>query len=119
MNTIVWLLQAAAAVTFLYSGICKSTLSEQALVARGQTGVEGLPISLTRFIGTTEILGAIGLILPWWLQIFPLLTPIAAMCFAIIMILAARIHYKRREYGNVSINATLFVVCCMIAYWRL
>ena len=118
MDTILWILQALMAFTFLYSGICKSILSEKELVARGQMGVEGLPISLTRFIGIAEILGAIGLILPWWLNIVPLLTPVAAICFALIMIPAARIHYKRREYRNISVNAVLFTICMFIAYSR-
>lgn len=119
MNTMLWSLQFIAALIFMYSGINKSIFSEQKLVAKGQTGVEGLPLPLIRFIGISEIFGAVGLIVPWWTNILPVLTPIAAICFAVMMILAARIHYKRKEYKNVLTNAIIFVTCLFIAYERL
>jgi uncharacterized membrane protein YphA (DoxX/SURF4 family) len=119
MNSLLWVLQSAIAFVFMYSGINKSIFSEQRLVARGQTGVEGLPLPLIRFIGITEILGAVGVILPRLLQILPILTIISSICFAIIMILAARIHYKRKEFRNVFINSIIFLVCIFITYGRI
>ena len=118
MNTLIWILQSLIAFIFLYSGINKSIFSEQKLVASGQTGVEGLPLAVIRFIGITEILGAIGIILPYYLGIYPILTPISAICFAIIMVFAGWIHYQRKEFKNVFLNAGLFIVCLFIAYYR-
>jgi len=102
----------------MYSGINKSIYSEQKLVAKGQTGVEGLSLGLTRFIGIIEIIGAIGLILPAALNIAPILTPVSATGFVIIMILAARIHYKRKEPKNVINNIILLILCSAIAWHR-
>ena len=119
MNTLLWVLQGFIAFTFLYSGIHKSIFSEPILVARGQTGVEGLPLGLIRFIGLSEIAGAVGIILPGWLNVLPLLTVVAALCFALIMVLAARIHYRRREFTSVLLNTMLFFICLFIAYGRL
>ena len=119
MNTMLWGLQCITALIFMYSGINKSIFSEQKLVAKGQTGVEGLPLPLIRFIGISEIFGAVGLIVPWWTNILPVLTPIAAICFAVMMILAARIHYKRKEYKNVLTNSIIFLMCLFITYGRL
>ncbi|HXL58357.1 MAG TPA: DoxX family protein [Chitinophagaceae bacterium] len=119
MNTILWGAQWITAFIFMYSGINKSIFSEQKLVAKGQTGVEGLPLPLIRFIGVSEIFGAVGLIVPWWINILPILTPIAAICFAVMMILAARIHYKRKEYKNVLTNTVIFLLCLFITYGRL
>ncbi len=119
MNTILWGAQWITAFIFMYSGINKSIFSEQKLVAKGQTGVEGLPLPLIRFIGISEIFGAVGLIVPWWINILPILTPIAAICFAVMMILAARIHYKRKEYKNVLTNTVIFLLCLFITYGRL
>jgi len=119
MNTILWIIQSLAAVTFLYSGINKSIYSEQRLVAAGQTGVAGLPAGLIRFIGIIEIMGAIGLILPGLLGIFPIITAFSATGFAIIMVLAARIHYRRKEPQNVLTNVILFAMCIFIVWQRL
>ncbi len=125
MNTALWILQSLMALVFLYSGVNKSIFSAQKLVAIGQTGVEGLPIPLIRFIGISEILGAFGLILPWWIKIFPFLTPFSALCMAAIMVPAARIHYNRidnnnkKECINVWQNCILFAICIFIFYGRL
>lgn len=96
----------------------KSIYSEETLVSKGQTGVEGLPLKLIRFIGIAEILGAIGLILPMLLNVYPKLTGISAICLGLIMIPAGIIHYKRREIKNVVVNVLIFIVCLTIAYYR-
>ena len=119
MNTLLWIAQGLTAAVFMYSGIHKSLNSEQKLVARGQTGVEGLSIYLIRFIGIMEILGAIGLVLPVWLGISPILTPVAAGLFIIIMVLAARIHYRRSEPKNVIGNIVLSLLCLFIVIGRI
>lgn len=86
------------AVTFLVPGIYKLIFSEEKLVAKGLTGIEGLPLPLIRFIGISEIMGAIGIILPMLLNIFPVLTIVSAIGFALIMIPAAIVNYKKQEY---------------------
>lgn len=118
MNTLLWFCQALLALVFIYSGVCKSFYSRDNLVAKGQTGVADLSVSLIRFIGITEILGGMGIILPWWLQVASLLTPITAVCFGVLMILAAAIHYKRKEPRNVATNIVLLLISCFVAYWR-
>jgi len=118
MNTLLWITQALLAIVFLYSGICKSIYSEQQLIAKGQTGVVGRPASLIRFIGIAEILGAAGIILPWLMKTLPILTPVTAVCFAILMILAAPIHYKLKEPRNVGTNLTLLLLSLFVAWGR-
>jgi uncharacterized membrane protein YphA (DoxX/SURF4 family) len=118
MNSLLWVLQIILAIAFSYSGIMKSTQSREQLVRIGQTGVDGLPYPLIRFIGVTEMLGVIGIILPMALNISPVLTPITSTCFAVIMALAAPIHYKRKEAQSVLLNICLFVISVFVAYMR-
>jgi uncharacterized membrane protein YphA (DoxX/SURF4 family) len=119
MNTLLWVLQGIVAAVFLFSGINKSYFSEKTLVEKGQTGVEGLPLWLIRFIGISEILGATGLILPYLLNIYPQLTAVSAVCLGAIMLPAAVIHYKRSEPKNVLTNVIVFIICVVIAWFRL
>ena len=119
MNTLLWVLQFLMAVTFLIPGIYKLIFSEEKLVAKGMTGAEGLSLPLIRFIGISEILGAIGIILPMLLNILPVLTIVSAIGFALIMIPATIISYKRHEYKKIFINATIFLICIFIAYGRI
>jgi len=118
MNTILWIAQSILAATFFYSGLCKSTLSEQQLIARGQTGVVGLQPAKIRFIGVSEIAGSIGIILPWALNIFPFLTTVSAACFALLMLLAAPIHYRLKEPRNVATNLTLLLLSLFVVIGR-
>jgi uncharacterized membrane protein YphA (DoxX/SURF4 family) len=120
MNAALWVLQVIMSATFMYSGINKSLFSIKKLVyEKGQTGVENLPLSFVRFIGISEILGAIALILPWLLNTLPFLTSITAFILAFIMVPAAVIHYKRKEYKNVGTNIIIFCICIFIGYGRL
>ena len=82
LNIALWICQIFLVVVFVYSGWMKSTRTEKELVAMGQTGVENLPAGLIRFIGITEILGVLGIILPWLTGILPVLTPTAQISVA-------------------------------------
>ena len=118
MNTILWSCQVFLALIFGYSGFCKSTLSATVLIARGQTGVVGKSQAFIRFIGFSEMLGAVGIILPWWLEIARVLTPVTAVCFAVIMLFAAPIHFRLKEPKNVILNLLVLIISIFIAYER-
>ena len=118
MNSILWVGQLFLAATFLYSGVCKTILSEQQLITRGQTGVVGLNATSIHLIGIAEILGAAGIILPWLLHIASWLTPVSALCFALIMALAAPIHYRLKEYKNVTFNLAVLLISLFVAWGR-
>jgi len=118
MNIILWIGQALLAIAFIYSGINKLIFPEQKLVAKGQTGVAGYSPATIRFIGISEILGAIGIVLPWLTGIVPVLTPLAALAFAVIMLLAAPIHYRLREPQNVAVNISLLIISLLVAWGR-
>lgn len=118
MNTILWIGQALLAVIFLFSGINKSIFTERELIDKGQTGVVGLQDKVIHFIGITEILGAVGIVIPWLTGIWPALTPAAGICLAILMLLAAPIHYRLKEFGNVAINIVIFIMAVLVAWGR-
>jgi uncharacterized membrane protein YphA (DoxX/SURF4 family) len=118
VNAMLWVAQGLLAALFLFSGVMKSTRSEQQLVASGQTGVEGLPRSLIGFIGISEILGAAGLVLPLLSNVMPVLTPLAALGLGLIMILAAIMHYRRNENTTALQNLFILLVCLFVAYGR-
>lgn len=118
MNTILWTCQIILALLFLFSGLMKSTQSKEWLVSHNQTGVVGIPSSMIKLIGVSEIAGAFGITFPMWLDIQPVITPITAVCFAIIMILAAPIHYRLKEPRNVMINLIVMAISLFVAFMR-
>jgi uncharacterized membrane protein YphA (DoxX/SURF4 family) len=77
-----WIVQALLALLFLLTGGMKLILP---LAAQMKQMPILLPGVFVRFIGTAEVLGAIGLILPGLLRIRLGLTPLAAGGLVIIM----------------------------------
>jgi hypothetical protein len=80
-DKILWAIQGLLAALFLFAGGSKLVLPAEAL-----KGSIDLPIGLLRFIGVAELLGAVGLIVPWLTRIRPVLTPLAACGLVVIMI---------------------------------
>ena len=117
-DTALWACQGTLALVFTFSGVVKATQSVPRIVAMGQTGVEGLPPALVHFVGVAELLGVLGLLLPRPLGILPVLTPIAAACLGVIMILAAPLHVRRREYRTTVGNVALLALCVAVTIGR-
>jgi hypothetical protein len=80
-NSLLWTVQALLAVLFAFAGGTKLVLPIEQM-----TDPVALPGPFLRFLGVVEVLGAVGLILPWLLRIRPILTPLAAAGLTIIMI---------------------------------
>ena len=59
--------------------------------------------------GTPEILGAAGLILPGLTGIAPGADPAGGVGLALMMVLAATVHVRRREPSAVAFNAALLL----------
>jgi hypothetical protein len=80
VNYVLWIVQGLLALIFLFTGGTKLILPIEVLTE--QTPLPGL---FVRFLGVAEVLGAIGLILPGLLRIWPVLTPLAASGLVIIV----------------------------------
>jgi uncharacterized membrane protein len=117
MNVFLWILQAVLALMFAMAGIQKATQPKDKLVTR-LPWVADFSQGTVRFIGLSELAGALGLILPAATGIAPVLTPLAATGLAVIMVLAAITHARRKEPGAIAFNAVLFVVAVVIAWGR-
>lgn len=118
MNLFLWAVQIALAAIFLASGIAKSLMSKERMLATGQTGAASQPLPLVRFVAFCEILGAAGLVLPIALGIDRFLTPLAALGFIVIMIGAARIHTKLGESKSIAVNVVLLILSLFVACGR-
>ena len=86
MRVLLWVVQGVLALAFLVAGGCKLVLPLDVLQA--QMGL-ALPGVFLRFIGTVEVLGALGLILPGLCRVRTALTPLAAGGLVVLMCGAA------------------------------
>lgn len=92
-----WVLQVLLALAFGMAGFLKVVTPAPELVEQGMAFAGRLPAFAVTGIGVLEVLGAIGLILPAALRILPRLTPIAAACLTLTMIVAAAEHVVNAE----------------------
>jgi putative oxidoreductase len=100
------------------AGIMKSTHPVDALVQNGIQWASQVPVPLVRFIGLSELLGAVGLILPAATKIKPSLTPLAALGILTIMILAMAFHVSRGEPQMLPVNMVLGGLAAFVAWGR-
>jgi hypothetical protein len=80
-----------------------------------------MPGLFLRFIGVCEVLGGLGLVLPWLIGIRPGLTPLAAVGLLIIMIGATATTIIIGQVVTSILPLVVGILCLFVAYgrWRL
>jgi putative oxidoreductase len=119
MNMALWIVQFSLAALFFGQGAIKfSPPSNLPVMLHWVLDLHHSSPGLSAFIGVSELLGAVGLILPGLIKWQPRLTPLAAFGLAIAMGLAAVYHLHRGEMANIGINAILFVLTSFVMCGR-
>lgn len=117
MTVVFWILTVLLAVAFLGAGGLKVSQSSTALAGRGMGWVEDFSDSSVKLIGAAEVVGAVGLVLPRLLKIAPVLSPIAALCLAAMMVGAVVVHVRRKEPPTpAAVLAVLSVVTAVLGF---
>jgi uncharacterized membrane protein YphA (DoxX/SURF4 family) len=109
LGAALWVGQALLAFAFGASGLMKLAMP---------ANFAPLPLPLVYFIGAVEVLGAIGVIVPAATRIKPIVTPLAALGFFVIMVLAAGTHAMAGEWPAIGVNALLGALAAAVAYGR-
>lgn len=117
MTIVLWVLQALLAALFGAAGVMKSVQPKEKL-AKNLPWVEDFSANTVRFIGVVEILAALGLILPAATRVAPILTPVAAVGLAVVMVLAAITHGRRKEMSGIITNVVLLALAVVVAWGR-
>ena len=117
MNIALWIVQGLLAVLYLLAGALKAfqtaKAKEQLPWAKNRSD------GFVRFIGTSELLGALGLILPLVTGILPWLTPLAAIGLIFIQLLAIFTeHLPKQEYNVIPFNIILLALAAFVLVGR-
>jgi hypothetical protein len=109
MNTATWIVQGVLAFALIGAGLMKLAKSREALLSSGPSmaWAEDFSGSAVKLIGLLEVAAAIGLVLPWALDVIPVLTPVAGVGAALLLLGAASVHLRRHE--SKAIGAPLFL----------
>lgn len=113
VNIALWIVQALLALVFVGSGAMKFVMSVEEM-----TKQMPMPGWFLHFIGLAEILGGIGVILPWMTGIKPRLTPLAAACLVVIMIGAVAVTAMSPDPAMAVIPAVVGALAAFVAWGR-
>src|SRR5262249_44675645 len=108
-----WVIQGLLAALFLFAGVMKLVMPIEAL-----TQQIALPGWFLRFIGTCEVPGAIGLILPTALRIWPIFTSMAAAGLVVIMTGAVIISVTNFGVAEGILPGIVVLLCAIVIYGR-
>jgi hypothetical protein len=112
-NRALWIVQGLLAALFLFAGGMKLITPVEVLSV-----MSPFPGEFIRFIGVCEVLGAVGLILPYALRILPGLTALAAAGLVVIMV-GATVSTLAIGGGLLALPTLLFgLLAGLVAYGR-
>jgi len=109
-----WSAQIVLAIVFGLAGGMKVSIPATELAKMAP----GFPLVFLRFIGIAELAGAVGIILPALTRIAPVLTPLAASGFVIVMASAAVLHFVRGQLGELAVVVMLGALASFVAWGR-
>ncbi len=112
-NRALWIVQGLLAALFLFAGGMKLITPVEVLSV-----MSPFPGEFIRFIGLCEVLGAVGLILPYALRILPGLTALAAAGLVVIMV-GATVSTLVIGGGMLAVpTLVLALLAALVAYGR-
>jgi uncharacterized membrane protein YphA (DoxX/SURF4 family) len=119
MNIALWIVQGLLAAMYLMAGTMKTFQTAKYKENKMSAWAHDRPTGFLRFIGVSELLGAVGLVVPMIMGILPWLTFLAALGLTIVQLLAIlTVHVPRKEYQVVPMNAVLLALALFVAVGR-
>ena len=112
-----WIAQGLLTAMFIMAGLTKVSQPIEVL-AESMPWATDIPLELVRFIGISEFLGGVGLLLPALLRFKPFLTVLAAIGLVAVMVLAAIFHASRGEFPAIGANVVIMAIAAFIAWGR-
>jgi len=117
MNIALWSVQVLLLGVFGTAGLIKTFMIAKAREIFPWTKESS--DTFVRFVGTSELLGALGTFLPILTGILPWLTALAAVGFVAIQILAIfTVHVPKKEYSVLPRNIVLLIMAVFVAWGR-
>ena len=124
MEVTTWVVSGVLAALYLTAGTLKTTQPLEKL-AGPMPWTTSLTATQVRLLGTAELLGAVGLVLPKMLGVVDdrggvdgILTGLAATGLALIQLGAIPLHLRRGEPAVLPMNVVLLVAAGFVAMAR-
>ena len=117
MNIALWIVQGLLAAMYLMAGLMKTFRTAKA--REQMPWAKNRSDNFVRFVGTSELLGALGMLLPMLTGILPWLTPLAAASLSLIQLLAITTeHLPKREFQVLPVNVAMLGLSMFVVIGR-
>jgi hypothetical protein len=119
MNLTLWIAAGLLAAVAMAGGISKTFVPKAKLAgAHGGEWTAGASVGFVKTLGVLELLAAVGLILPAIVDIAPVMVPITAVCWVLLMIGAMITHGRLGQSKLVMLNLAYLALAAFIAWGR-
>ena len=119
MNLTLWIAAGLLATIALVGGISKTFVPKAKLAAaHGGEWTAGASVGFVKTLGLLELLAAAGLILPAVVDIAPVMVPVTAVCWVLLMIGAMITHGRLGQFKLVMLNSVYLALAAFIAWGR-
>ncbi|WP_433473819.1 DoxX family protein [Spirillospora sp. CA-142024] len=116
MNVALWIAAGLLAAIALVGGITKTFVPKEKLAAQhGGEWTQNASVGFVKSLGVLELLAAAGLILPAALDIAPVMVPVTALCWILLMVGAMVTHGRLGQSKLVMLNSVYLVLAAFIA----
>lgn len=111
-----WGLRVLLALMMFAGGAAKAFLPLDQL-GQNMPWIPMVPSWVPRLAGGSEVLGAIGLVVPAATRILPVLTPVAAACLGLVMALGVTMHLALGEGVGAAVPAAVLGSLFVFVAW--
>jgi len=119
MNLALWIATGLLTAVALLGGVTKVFVPREKLAAT--PGGEWTGRASDRFVktlGVLELLAAVGLVLPAVVDIAPVMVPVTATCWVLLMIGAMMTHLRLDQQKLMLVNLVYLLLAAFIAWGR-
>lgn len=119
MNTSLWIVTGLLAGLAVVAGSTKTFLPKEKLAAQhGGDWTAHAGAGVVKTLGVLELLAAVGLILPALFDVAPVLVPVTAACWVLLMVGAMITHARLGQVGLVLLNLIYLAMAAYVAFGR-
>ena len=118
MNVALWIATGLLAAVALVGGVTKVFVAKDSAAQHGGEWTAQASAGFVKALGVLEIAAAVGLILPAVFDVAPVVVPVAATCWVLLMIGAMITHGRLGQFAFVCLNLTYLALAAFIAWGR-
>ena len=115
MENGIWIIQGVLCFVFCITGLIKMLVSKEKVLKMDGPAMADLSPTQIKLAGVSELLGAIGIVLPVYLDIYPILTPLAAIGLSLSMLVALSLNNEHKLMAKVALNIVLLALSIIVA----